>query len=84
MDVREMKGKMNIIEPKFGEFVHELESIRMGLRSFNGETVKNIVNEMLKQCLKLKLDICDGNERKPDNKGTVRADHENSGALCET
>lgn len=50
MDVREIKGKMNILKPKFTEVLHELYNVRISLRSFNREAVKNIVTEMMKQC----------------------------------
>lgn len=50
IDVRKIKSKMNILKPKFTEVLHEFYNVRISLRSFNREVVKNIVTEMMKQC----------------------------------
>lgn len=69
-DVQEMKGKMNSVHPTFPEFVQELDKVRIDIRSFNGEAVKNIVNEIMNRCPQFKFDNCQPNERKPDNPRT--------------
>lgn len=50
IDIRKIKSKMNILKPKFTEVLHEFYNVRISLRSFNREVVKNIVTEMMKQC----------------------------------
>ncbi|KAK9931100.1 hypothetical protein M0R45_018395 [Rubus argutus] len=69
-DVQAMKGKMNSEHPTYAEFLHELDKVRIDIRAFNGEAVKNIVNEIMNRCPQLKFDKCQPNERKPDNPKT--------------
>lgn len=65
-DVKELKGKMNIIGPGFGEFINEFATFKMALRSFDGEAIKTMVSEMLKQYRQGIHENCDDKAIKPD------------------